>query len=107
VVSDPGRLRHRFVLEAASDLDDGAGGVVRTFTPAGALWADMTPLGLATRFSDGALESRATHHLRLRNGPAVSLDHRLRLGGDRLFRILAHRSAEPGYRLILVEEIQP
>lgn len=106
-MSDPGRLRYRFVLEAAADLDDGAGGVVRTFTPAGAFWADMTPLGLTKRVSDGALESRATHHLRLRNGPALSLDHRLRLGADRLFRILAHRAAEPGYQLILVEEIQP
>lgn len=106
-MSNPGRLRHRFVLEIAVGDDDGGGGVERTYAPAGALWADMTPLGLTSRSSDGALESRATHHLRLRDGPAVSLNDRLRLGADRLFRILAHRPAEPGYRLILVEEIQP
>lgn len=106
-MSDPGRLRYRFDLEAPVDVDDGAGGVERTYALIGRLWAAMTPLSLTQQVSDGARESRATHRLRLREGMAVSLDHRLRLGADRLFRVLAHRDAEPGYRLIMVEEIQP
>lgn len=104
-MSNPGGLRYRFAVEAPVDGDDGSGGLVRTYQHQSSLWAAMTPVSFSEQVIDGARAGRATHRLRIRAGAVLSLDHRLRLGADRLFRILAYRDGEPGYRLLLVEEL--
>lgn len=104
---DPGRLRYRFRLEAPVDADDGEGGVTRAYQAIAPFWAEMMPLSLAQGIEDGARESRATHRLVLRALPGLTIDHRLRLGDERLFRILAFRDEPDRMQRLLVEEVLP
>lgn len=103
---DPGRLRYRFALETPVDVEDGAGGFERCYNPIGSFWADMVPASFNEDVDDQARASRATHRLRARALKQLTIDHRLRLGADRLFRILAIRDEFPGLINILVEELR-
>lgn len=106
-MSNPGDLRHRFILEAPNDIPDGGGGAQRSYQMIATFWAQLTPFSLNQRTEDGARQSRATHRLRLRARQDVTTEHRLRLGTDRLFEVLAYRHEEPGYMSILIAEIRP
>ena len=104
-MSDPGRLRHRLVLEAPVEADDGAGGVVRSHESIATVWAAIAPVALAEQVAAEALGARLTHRITIRVGFDVTTRHRFVLG-NRIFRIVAVRDPDERgcYREIHAEE---
>ncbi len=101
-------FRHRLILQAADEIEDGAGGVPRTWEPMGEVWAAIEPLSINDRqFSDKRL-GLLTHRLILRHRTDVTLAHRFVLGA-RIFSIRAVRDPDERGRVIecLVEEQRP
>lgn len=104
-MSDPGRLRHRLVLEAPVEAADGAGGVVRSYESVATVWAAITPVALSEQVAAEALGARLTHRIVIRTGVAVTTRHRFTLG-NRIFRIVGIRDPDEHGRFqeILAEE---
>jgi SPP1 family predicted phage head-tail adaptor len=100
-----GKLRHRLVLEAPVEIDDGAGGVVRSYETIATIWASIEPLAFAEQVAAQALGARLTHRIVIRTGFDVTLRHRLKLGA-RSFRIAAIRDPDESgrFREIHAEE---
>ena len=100
-------LRTRLALEAPHEVADGAGGIVRSFVDAGAVWAELTPLTMSEALVADRALGRLTHRIRIRARADLTTTHRLRLG-TRLFHIRALRETEPAGRFLdlLVEEEQ-
>jgi head-tail adaptor len=85
---DPGRLRHRLVVETPVESDDGSGGVVRSYVDAATVWAARTPLGGRADVDADTGGAVATWRILMRAGPALTTRHRLR-DGTRRFDIVA------------------
>ena len=104
----PGEFRHRLTLEAADEIEDGAGGVVRTWAPLGQVWAAIEPLSLGEALRADKRLGVLTHRVRLRHRTDVTLAHRFVLG-QRSFAIRAVRDPDERGRLLecLVEEERP
>lgn len=85
----PSALRHRLLLERGTLDADGA----LLWTPDGAVFAAIEPLGKGEAEAGAALAGRATHRIQMRWRPDVSSRDRLVLG-DRVFRILAARDLD-------------
>ncbi|MDO9414026.1 MAG: phage head closure protein [Pseudolabrys sp.] len=88
----PGQLNRRVVLEAASESDDGQGGVTRLYDVVTVLWAKVTPLSARSESEAHRLGAalRATITIRKRND--VSTRHRF-IDGIRTYRVLAVRES--------------
>ncbi|HWK88168.1 MAG TPA: phage head closure protein [Xanthobacteraceae bacterium] len=103
-----GELRLRLGLEQPQETDDGMGGVTRTWTDAGSVWAALEPLAM----NSGNVADRDTPTLRyrltLRPYPDLSVKHRFRLG-NRILQIRAMRDADARGEFVecLVEEERP
>jgi SPP1 family predicted phage head-tail adaptor len=104
-MNDPGKLRHRLVLEAPVEADDAAGGVVRSYEPVATVWAAIAPVTLTEQIAADALGARLTHRIVVRAGLALTTRHRFTLGG-RVFRIAAIRDPDERdrFREISAEE---
>ena len=104
-MSTPGKLRHRLVLEAPAETDDGAGGVVRGYENLATVWAAIEPLAFSEQVAAEALGARVTHRITIRTGYDVTLRHRFKLG-ERIFRIAAIRDPDESgrFREISAEE---
>lgn len=98
------RLTRRMVLEARSELPDGAGGFALSWVALGEVWAAVAPgtgrEGGAEAVTLGEVAVRIT----LRGAPEGAASRpmagqRLREGG-RLFRILAVTEADPAGRYL-------
>jgi SPP1 family predicted phage head-tail adaptor len=83
---DPGRLRHRLVLEAAVDVMDDIGGAARSWTIVATLWAEIMPASSEDRFLASRREQAITHQILIRYRPDVMAAMRLR-ADTRLFNI--------------------
>ena len=92
-MSDPGKLRHRLVLEAPAEADDGAGGVVRAYDNIATVWAAIMPVALSEQIAAEALGARLTHRIVFRAGVDVTTRHRFKLG-SRVFRVVAIRDPD-------------
>lgn len=103
-----GKLRHRLTLQAADEIEDGAGGVIRTWEPLGDVWAAIEPLSRDDRIIAGRRIGLLTHRIVLRHRTDITLSHRFVLGA-RSFAIRAVRDPEEDRRFIecLVEEERP
>lgn len=90
---DPGRFRTRLVIEAASESDDGQGGVLRAYAAAARIWAAVLPASAQHDIS--ADDDGAVVRLRIivRAGWPLTLRHRLR-DGDKIYRIAALRAVD-------------
>jgi SPP1 family predicted phage head-tail adaptor len=88
-----GSLRHRLIIEAPSEQPDGAGGVVRTWTVLGTVWAALEPLAADDVLLADKRVGLVTHRVRLRHRADLSLGHRFRLGA-RVLVIRALRDPE-------------
>jgi SPP1 family predicted phage head-tail adaptor len=104
-MSNPGKLRHRLVLEAPVEVDDGAGGVVRSYENLATIWAAITPLAFGEQIAAEAHGARLTHRIIIRTGFDVTTQHRFMLG-SRVFRIVAVRDPDESgrFREISAEE---
>jgi SPP1 family predicted phage head-tail adaptor len=94
---DPGRLKTRLQVQSPVEVDDGQGGVVRTYTTLATVWAAVTPLA-ARAAASGSVEADAegaTIKVRiiLRSNFSLTLQHRL-VDGARIYRIAAIRDRD-------------
>jgi head-tail adaptor len=92
-MTDPGRLKTRLAIQAPSELEDGQGGMTRSFTTVATVWAAVTPI--AARATGGAVEADAAgatarYRIVLRSNFSLNLQHRL-LDGARVYRIASIR----------------
>jgi len=105
---DPGRLKTRLAIQAPSELDDGQGGVTRSFTTVATVWAAVTPIAaLATR---DAVEAdvagvNARYRIILRSNFSVTLQHRL-LDGARVYRIAQIRDLDDKSFIAIEAEVR-
>jgi head-tail adaptor len=95
-MTDPGRLKTRLMIQAPSELDDGQGGVTRTFTTVATVWAAVTPV--AARATGDAVEADAAgatarYRIVLRSNFSLTLQHRL-VDGARVYRIASVRDLD-------------
>ena len=99
-----GELNRRLVLEAPVEVDDGAGGVTRSFETVTTLWANVTPLAAHADVAADSLGAIVSHLIVIRAGRALTTFHRLR-DGERIFRIVSLReSADRRFLEIAAEE---
>lgn len=107
-MSNPGLLRHRLVLEAPVESADGAGGVVRSFSTAATLWAEVTPVSAARALEAERLGARITHRIAIRFSDGITTRHRFR-DGERIFQIVSLRDRDGRKRFLTIEaeEIAP
>lgn len=103
-----GDFRHRLTLQAADEIEDGAGGVTRTWEAIGQVWAAIEPLSLDDKLLADKRLGVLTHRFLLRHRTDVTLSHRFVLG-LRVFIIRALRDPDQRGRLLecLVEEQHP
>ena len=106
-MSAVGKLRHRLTLEAADETPDGAGGVVRTWTALGAIWAAIEPVSAGDAVVADKRVGALTHRIVVRHRE-LTLGHRFKLG-SRVFTIRALRDREENGRFLecLVAEERP
>ena len=87
-----GALDRRLILQAASEVDDGAGGVIRDYAAVTTLWASVTPLTMRgdseAERTGAALRSRIV--IRFRGD--VTTRHRF-VDGPHIYRIVAVRQS--------------
>jgi SPP1 family predicted phage head-tail adaptor len=100
---DPGQLNRRLTLEAPVDIDDGAGGVIRSFAAVATLWAQVEPVSARGEVAADALGASVTHRIALRYSSDITLRHRLR-DGARIYRIVAMRERHRRFLDIDAEE---
>jgi SPP1 family predicted phage head-tail adaptor len=96
---DPGRLNRRLVLEAPVETPDGAGGVTRAYSEIATIWADVTPVAARGGIDAASGGATVTHRIRVRAGPAITTQHRLRLD-TRVFRIVSVRAHDRAERFL-------
>ena len=107
-----GDLRLRLNLEAPQDSDDGIGGVTRSWSDAGSVWAALEPLAINSGMNSSHVADRETpvlrYRLTLRSYPDLSVQHRFRLG-SRVLQIRAMRDPDERgeFTECLVEEERP
>lgn len=75
-----GRLRHRITIERPVDIDDGAGGVTRTWQDAAVVWAAVEAVAAAERYEAGQAGQLVSHRVIMRTWPGLTTAHRLRRG---------------------------
>ncbi|WP_226576792.1 phage head closure protein [Acuticoccus sediminis] len=102
-----GELRHRLVLEVATEVSDGAGGATRSWTPVASLFARVEPRGRRERIEDGRNVGLVTHRVTVRRHGNVARGTRFVEGARRL-RVLAVEDLDPQRRFLacLCEEEQ-
>ncbi len=103
-----GAFRHRLTLQAADEIEDGAGGFARTWEPLGEIWAAIEPLSLDDQMRADKRLGLLTHRVILRHRADVTLSHRFVLGA-RILSIRALRDPDGRGRFLecLVEEEHP
>ncbi len=103
-----GRLRHRIAIDAAVDMDDGAGGATRTYVEQDLVWGAVEPLEADAAMTDARPNMRLIHRITLRWRADIGSATRLRCGA-RAFRVLAVADADERRRrlTILAEEEKP
>ncbi|UOM33829.1 phage head closure protein [Acuticoccus sp. I52.16.1] len=102
-----GELRHRLVLEVASEAADGAGGATRTWTPVESVFAQVEPRRRRESVEDGRHVGLVTHRVTVRRNGSVARGARFVEGATR-YRVLAVEDADPQRRFLecLCEEEQ-
>lgn len=83
-----GDLNRRLVLEAPSESDDGAGGVVRLYDVVTTLWAQVVPLSTRAEVAADRLGAAVRYRIVVRARSDITVRHRLQ-DGTRTYRILA------------------
>lgn len=98
-------FRHRLTLQASDEIEDGAGGVARTWETVAEIWAAIHPLSRNDRIMYDKRLGLLTHRVILRYREDITLSHRFVLG-FRVFSIRAARDPDERGRVLecLVEE---
>jgi SPP1 family predicted phage head-tail adaptor len=102
-----GELRQRLVIERASEVADGAGGAIRTWSAVSTVFARIEPLRRRETVADGRSAGFVTHRITIRHRADITGDVRFVSGGAR-YRVLAVSALDPKRRFLacLCEEEQ-
>jgi SPP1 family predicted phage head-tail adaptor len=85
-----GQLNRRLVLEAPVEVDDGAGGVTRSYQTVATIWAQVTPVRARAEVAADSLATLVTHRIVVRAPRAITTLNRFS-DGARIFRVVAFR----------------
>lgn len=91
-MTQPGDLNRRLTLQAPSEADDGAGGVVRSFVAVASVWAQVTPQAMRTDLAGGSLGAVLRFRLLIRRREDVTTRHQFADGGT-IYRVMAARES--------------
>jgi SPP1 family predicted phage head-tail adaptor len=100
-----GRLRHRVTILAPVEADDGAGGVVRSWSAAGEAWAAIEPVSAAARYAAAEAGQTVTHRIVMRPLTALTTRHRLQRGTTTYEPRSFQSTASERFVLVLAEEM--
>ncbi|SPF80833.1 head-tail adaptor protein [Pseudoprimorskyibacter insulae] len=97
-------LNRKLVLEAASQVPDGAGGATEAWGVLGTMWAELRPGSGRERSTDAGLLALSSYRITVRAAPAGATNRpkpgqRFREGA-RLFRIIAVSEADRAGRYL-------
>jgi SPP1 family predicted phage head-tail adaptor len=92
-----GSLDRRLTLEAPVDVNDGAGGVTRTYQTVATLWAQLTPVRARPDVAADSLAALVTHRIVVRSPRTIPTQKRFP-DRTRIFRVVAFRET-PDTRL--------
>jgi SPP1 family predicted phage head-tail adaptor len=85
-----GDLNRRLTLEAPSESDDGAGGVIRGYAAVATLWGNVAPQAMRADVAAASLGAVQRFRIVIRRRDDVTTHHRLR-DGDAIYAIVAAR----------------
>jgi SPP1 family predicted phage head-tail adaptor len=91
-LTGPGDLNRRLVLQAPSETDDGAGGVIRSYTSVTTLWAKVAPQAMGGDVSTDSLGALLRYRIVIRRRDDVTVRYRFQEGGA-IYRIVAARES--------------
>ncbi|MEO0637017.1 MAG: phage head closure protein [Pseudomonadota bacterium] len=77
---DPGTLRHRIVIEQSSEIGDGLGGAVQSWTEWRTVWAHIEPIRADMRERASQTDEWVTHRIHIRQPLELTSDMRFRKG---------------------------
>ncbi|MEX6505623.1 phage head closure protein [Jiella sp. M17.18] len=97
---DPGLLRHRAVLEAPTDVSDGAGGAETAWQALRALSVHVEPVSVDAQERFDRREVTITHRIICRAAPDIERGQSFRLGQRRLTIRSVHDPDETGRYLV-------
>jgi len=103
---NPGRLRHRIIIQSLTETVGNYGGVDTIWATAKIVWARITPLAAEELVYHDKLGMRATHKVFIRYYSAIQPNWRI-LYGTRIFKIQSIRNIEElnKEQVLLCEEI--
>lgn len=108
VLLDPGMLRTRLEVEAASDVPDGQGGTSRQWQPVAALWARVEPVSAYREEIAAGLRQRLTHRVTVRFRHDLEAGMRfIRLGRRFAIRAVQDPDERQRYLICHCEEVAP
>ena len=97
-----GRLRHRVEIQAATEVQDDFGALIKTWaTPAGAtVWAAVEPMQGTEAFRDDQEIAKRPVRILMRHRDDVTVENRIKFG-TRIFDI--HSVTDPDFRGRMLE----
>ena len=103
-MTEIGDLNRRLLLQAPVEVDDGAGGVTRTYQTVTTLWAQVLPLSARADIAAGSLGASLRYRIVTRARDDVTTRHQLQ-EGEHVYRVIAARlSADRRFLEIDAEE---
>jgi SPP1 family predicted phage head-tail adaptor len=99
---DPGWLRHRITIEAASETGDEAGGASQTWTTLAAVWARIEPAAAKEAGIGDHLAAVTAHRITIRWRADVAGGMRAIYRG-RIFRITATEDPDESRRYLVLK----
>ena len=103
-MTDIGDLNRRLVLQAPVEVDDGEGGVSRTYQTITTLWAQVVPVSARVDIAAGSLGAALRYAIVIRARDDVTTRHQLQ-DGEHVYRVIAARlSADRRFLEIDAEE---
>ena len=99
---DPGRLRTRLVLEAPTQVPDGMGGHVETWSEAAVVYAAVEPVRPRVALVAGQSDTSITNRITIRMTDAVTRACRFRRG-ERFYSIRSIQDPDGSGRYLVCE----
>ena len=102
--SEPGRIRHRLMLEKRAAVPDGGGGEEAEWVPVAAVWGEILPVRAEEAVAGEGVATRLTHRIVIRRRGDVAGGDRFRLDGRAFVIRAVHDPAEDGRFLVCLTD---
>lgn len=99
-----GALDQRVTLDLAAYTAKDGGGAEVKFTSKINIWAGIEPISMNGRFQNYAVEITATHVLKVRRNPIITIGSRITWGTRKLY-IRAEMIGDKAYQFFSCEEV--